>query len=586
MSDVLLFNGTILTMDEQRPAATAMALQGGRVLAVGGDEVLAFRRDRTELVDLGGRTACPGFIDAHHHLSLAAWYERGIDLAGCRSSGEALGRIAAHLVHPDPSLSSSEGEIPWIYAFNYRPRDFSDRSRITRYHLDGVAGDRPAIVMHFSFHEAVLSSTGLRVSGIARQTRDPLGGRIVRDRHGEPTGELLETAVGPVEARARASAAGTGYKDWLQAIERYCRNLFAAGITYVCDPGIDAMLEGYLRRARKEGRLVMPVSMLFVSGSGLFQPPLDRLTGPLTGDRLDGLGVGALKLFADGGSRCAVCVGLRESLSGVIALVGRAARLRRPALLMNARSPEVPHLDRTGRVRMGYLHYQPVQLAAICRDAHERGFQIAVHAACNAGIDAVLEAYEPLPRGRYRHRVEHLVSLDRDQARRLAATGAVGVVQPAYIAQLGDEWEAMPVPARLHSVPLRSLLDAGVTLAGSSDAPIAPYSPLSGMEAAITRRTRGGLTHQAEQAITPLEALHMWTVGAAAAANLSGEIGVLRSGARADVAVLSANPLTASRESLGRIRVERTLLAGRTVFSISPDPTTTQSGSSVFPSAR
>ena len=97
------------------------------------------------------------------------------------------------------------------------------------------------------------------------------------------------------------------------------------GLRYVCDPGIDAMLEGYLRRASREGRLPLPVAMLFVSKEGLFLPPIDRLDGPVTGETLDGLPVGALKFFADGGSRCAVCVGLGESLVGV-GVIGRSCR--------------------------------------------------------------------------------------------------------------------------------------------------------------------------------------------------------------------------------------------------------------------
>jgi len=566
MSDVILFGGTILTMNDQQPEVSALAFQSGRVQAVGGDEILSLRRDHTQLIDLEGRTACPGFVDAHHHITLAAWCERGVDLKGCRSRSEALNRIAAHAaVRVAPS--QGDGSQHWIYAYNYRPRHFADRSPISRYDLDTVAGDRPVLVMHFSFHEGVVSSSGLRASGISRQSRDPLGGRIVRDRHGEPTGELLETAIGPVEALARSSAAGTGYEDWLRALQHYCQRLFAAGITHVCDPGIDAMLEEYVRRAQKEGRLPLPIQMLFVSAHGLFQPPVDRLSGPTTGQQVDGVQVGALKLFADGGSRCAVCVGLRESLAGVIALAGRAARLRRPALLLQSSAPDAPRLDRSGHLHMGYLHYQPGRLAGLCREAQNRGFQIAVHAACNAGIDQVLDAYERLPQGRYRHRVEHLVSLDRAQARRLAAAGVVGVVQPAYVAEIGDEWEAMPTPSRLESVPLRTLLQAGVTLAGSSDAPIVDYDPLRGMEVAITRRTQAGLVHQAEQSITALEALRLWTVGAALAANMTGEIGVLRPGARADLAVLSRNPLTTPPEMFGAIRVERTILGGQTVFA-------------------
>ena len=558
MVDLILRGGTILTMDDARPEATALAVRDGRVHAVGSDDdMLPLRADNTKVIDLRGRTVCPGFIDAHQHITLAAWYARGVDLLGCCSAEEALERLAA-------GTAANPGE-GWFFAYNYTPRRFGRGRGLTRHDLDRVVGDRPTIVMHFSFHEAIVSSAGLRAAGIDRHTPDPFGGRIMRDRHGEPTGELLETAVGPVEALARVASAADGYAGWLVALERYCAGLFAAGITHVCDPGIDAMLEAYLRRAAREGRLPLPVQMLFVSGAGLYVPPTDRLDGPKTGERVDGLDVGALKLFADGGSRCAVCVGLAESLVGVASLVGRAARARRPGLLREASAPERPRWGGDHRLHVGYLHYPPGALAALCLEGQECGFQIAVHAACNAGIAATIDAFERLPRGAYRHRVEHLVSLDGDQMRRLAARDVIGVVQPMYIAQMGDEWEAMPAAPRLKSVPLRDLLDAGVTLAGSSDAPIAPYSPLLGMQAAIARRTTGGLTHQPDQAITPREALRLWTIGAALAANRPEEIGMLRPGARADLVILSANPLRTPPEQFGAIRVERTLLGGQTV---------------------
>jgi predicted amidohydrolase YtcJ len=348
--------------------------------------------------------------------------------------------------------------------------------------------------------------------------------------------------------------------------------LLRAGITHVCDPGVDHVLEGYLRRAAREGRLPLPVTMLFVSRRGLFQPPDDRLDGPASGERIDGLPVGALKLFADGGSRCASCAGLLESLAGLGALAGRAVRLRRPGLLLAATTPDRPRLAPAGTLtgvslHTGYLHYRPDDLAALCARAADRGFGLAVHAACNRAVDVVLDVLERLPAGQHRNRVEHLVSLDRRQAARLGGIGAIGVVQPAYIPLLGDEWEAMPVPPRLHSIPLRDLLDAAVPLAGSSDAPIAPYAPLLGIAAAVTRRTASGLIHQEEQRISPLEALRMWTTGAARAAYAEGEMGVLRTGARADLVVLSANPLETDPHDLVRIRVERTIIGGKTVYA-------------------
>lgn len=560
MADMILTGGNVLTLDDARPSATAIALEGDRVLAVGGeDEVLTCRGDATTILPLDGQTVCPGFVDAHHHFTLAAWCQLGVDLAGCRSADEAADRIAR--AASDPRTG------PWLYAFNYSPRRFTHGPTLTRHHLDRAAPNRPVLAMHFSYHEGVVSSAGLAAADIDRRARDPLGGRIVKDRHGEPTGLLLETAVGPVETLARTAAGTATYDSWADAAERYAQGLLAAGITHVCDPGVDALLEGYLRRAQTECRLSLGVTMLFVSGRGLYQPPRDRLDGPLTGERVDGLDVGALKIFADGGSRCASCAGLFEALAGMGALAARAARLRRPGLLLDVSTPDRPTFGRDGRIHTGYLHYTLEDLSALCTEASTRGFQIATHAACDEAIGGVLAAYEHLPAGAYRHRVEHLVSLDAGQARRLANTGAIGVVQPPYVGQLGDEWDAMPTPPRLHSVPLRLLLDAGVPLAGSSDAPVAPFSPLAGMRAAVTRRTAAGHLHQPEQAITPLEALRLWTTGAALAANRSGELGVLRPGARADLVVLDADPLQTPPERLDTIRVVRTISGGKPVYT-------------------
>ncbi|HEY7779304.1 MAG TPA: amidohydrolase [Ktedonobacterales bacterium] len=558
-ADIILTGANVLTMDDARPRAEAVALAGDRLLAVGDDAaVLALRGDMTTIHALEGRTVCPGFVDAHHHFTLAAWCQLGVDLLGCRSADEAADRIAR--------AASTMRTGPWLYAYNYTPRRFTRGPSLTRRHLDRAAPDRPVLAMHFSYHESVVSSAGLAAAGIDRRTRDPLGGRIVKDRRGEPTGLLLETAVGPVEALARTAAGAATYEGWADAAERYGQSLLAAGITHVCDPGVDALLEGYLRRARTEVRLPLGVTMLFVSGRGLYQPPRDRLDGPVTGERVDGVEVGALKIFADGGSRCASCAGLFESLAGMGALAARAARLRRPGLLLDASTPDRPTLGRDGRIHTGFLHYPPEDLAALCAAASARGFQVATHAACDEAIGDVLAAYEHLPTGVYRHRVEHLVSLDADQARRLANTGAIGVVQPAYIGQLGDEWDTMPAPPRLHSVPLRLLVDAGVSLAGSSDAPVAPFNPLAGMRAAVTRRTNAGHLHQPDQAITPLEALRLWTTGAALAANRAGELGVLRAGARADLVVLDADPLRTPPERLDGIRVLRTIAGGKTVY--------------------
>ncbi len=205
MNDSIFYGGTVLTMTGKAnphggAGPTAVAVRDGRIAAIGSDEaVLSLRRDGTRLVALWGRTVCPGFIDAHHHFTLAAWCQLGIDLAGCHSAADVVERIRRR------AATATSG--PWLYAFNYAPRRFRHGPALTRCHLDTAAGERPVVVMHFSYHEAVVSSAGLRLAGIDRATPDPLGGRIVRDRSGEPTGELLETAAGPVEALARTAGA-------------------------------------------------------------------------------------------------------------------------------------------------------------------------------------------------------------------------------------------------------------------------------------------------------------------------------------------------------------------------------------------
>jgi hypothetical protein len=168
----------------------------------------------------------------------------------------------------------------------------------------------------------------------------------------------------------------------------------------------------------------------------------------------------------------------------------------------------------------------------------------------------VLAAYERLPDRSNPHRVEQLISLDEVRAHRLAATGAIGVVQPVYVLRLSDEIEAMPSPPRVCSHLLRTLLDADVPLAGSSDAPVAPYSPLEGMRAAIMRRTAAGLPHQRAEAITPEEALRLWATGATQTANASGESGVLTPGAhsrsRGPLREPAQRPAGALRQDLRR----------------------------------
>jgi hypothetical protein len=218
----------------------------------------------------------------------------------------------------------------------------------------------------------------------------------------------------------------------------------------------------------------------------------------------------------------------------------------------------------------GTLRFETAELRALCQESHDAGWKIATHAIGDITIDQVLGVYEGLganPRG-LRHRIEHFGLPSGDQLARAARLGVISVPQSIFLYSLGENFAAM-VPDELMSrtYPLRAMLDAGLDVALSSDAPVVEEdSPLVGMYAAVVRRTQGGRELQPEQRITSAEALHGYTVSGALAWGDLDTRGTLSPGKLADLAILSADPLKVEAEELPGIKVEATYLAGERVY--------------------
>ena len=502
----LLVNAVVHTLDDTLPVAQALAVKDGRIVEVGGtDEILWLREGEYEVVDLGGRAVIPGFVDPHNHFSIGAYETLWADCRGARTVAEVQQALR------DGAATTPAGE--WVRVVGY------DHSRLgvhpTRHDLDEAVPDRPAIVMHFSHHQCVANSRALAAAGIARGTPDPRGGEIVRDKSGEPTGLLFERAMSAVETASRAGAETRFVEVAATASRRYAR----LGITAIQDAAVTPAMAKRYAQARAAGALAIEVAEVMVGSRGWFERPDDAAPGDL-------------KIFVDGGYRCAMRV-LHEG---------------------------VPRTS-------GFLFYERAELTALLLQAWRAGRRVVCHAIGNLGIEtavaAIEDAVRTMPEGRARVRLDHAIFLTRELIARLAALEIWVVAQPSFLWDMGLPAARGPYPdADVLPRPFGSTRRAGVRQAFSSDFPCGSNAPLLGIAAAVTRTSRTGQVAAPDEALTAAEALEAYTLEAARAAGADDVCGSLEAGKRADLLVLSADPLACAPAEIARIRVEETWLKG------------------------
>ena len=402
----------------------------------------------------------------------------------------------------------------------------------------------------------MVNERALALLGLDAKSPDPPGGLLDRDARGRLTGRLVEAALGPAEAKARASRIAEKLDDILDHFVEYERELFAVGITRIADATVSSDLALLYRKARAERGFRLPVVMMPSSDRGILEPAWDRVGNVTTGEGDDALSTGALKLILDGANRCALCLGPGQA-------AGMALRTLASALLRRSLDPLRPSADvdarySRGAIRTGLMYYDDESAKRIVAEATGQGLAVALHAIGNAAVSQALTALRN-DRGKLRPRIEHASILDADHVRRIADQGVTVVTQPGFL--LLPTSDHLHLPPSLRFMPLRRLLDAGVLVAGSSDAPVTHFDPLVGMSSAVTRKTLSGRRLHPEQAISPSEALALYTKSAARALGLEDRVGSLEVGKRADIAVLSADPRV-TRD----LRVEQTWLFGEPVF--------------------
>ncbi|GAA4836395.1 amidohydrolase [Saccharopolyspora rosea] len=538
--DALFHNGRFTTLDPERPAARAVGVLGGRIVALD-EELEGCTAD--VVVDLDGAHAVPGFNDAHHHLSLVGKGLRELDV-----SYRAAPSLAA-LYQAVAERAATLPDDAWVVGAGY------DQNKIgahpTAAELDRAARGRPVWLVHTSHHMAVASTEALARAGFTDPTAlpDVPGGHVARDASGRAVGLLQETAMQLVERVLRPEPV----EEWTANIAAGSQAALAVGLTSATEPGIGVVdgigngpadLDAYLR-VRERGLLglrmtVMPyITALHDCGAvepGVRWYGLDL--GVRTGFGDEWLRIGPTKILSDG------------------SLIGRSAAMC------------CDYHDSPGN--SGLLQYEAEQIRSYIVDAHRCGWQVATHAIGDAALDIVLDAYAEAqrrhPRPDVRHRIEHAAVASDEQVARIAALGLIPVPQGRFLSEIGDGLLAALGPARSQlAYRMRSFLDAGVELPGSTDAPVVASAPLLSIHDMVNRRTASGAPIGPHEAVTAREALRAYTIGSAHAVHEEHIKGTLARGMLADFVVLSDDLLGVDPERIGELTVGATVVGGRVV---------------------
>jgi hypothetical protein len=523
----LYFNGVVRTIDAACPMAEAVAVRGGKIIALGAKSTCVASLEKGfEPVDLQGCALLPGFIDTHLHPVLLILFALNCDLGGAGSIGDVqLGLREA--------LSKKSGDS-WLVGLNFDEQNMREKRMPDRHDLDKASQDRPVVVIKHDGHSVFASTRAIEAAGVTASTPDPEAGVIEREVDGYPSGVFREMAAQLILNAMPMPELAVLAEGARQTFSR----LASLGLTSL---GV-VLQTGDEGPAGSAGTFDVPAMQLFLEHCPQSLYSL-LITSDVNG--LDGLKdstlnsgsnrLGGVKLFADGtfGSSTAYMF--------------------------------QPFSD--SRDKQGMLMHPPEELYRRMAAAHNAGWQVCIHAIGDAANALCVELYARLfkehpPKG-CRHRIEHASIMDAKTMRELSRLGIVVSTQPMFIhsekdwlpRRLGDE--------RCKTVyPFRSFLDAGIKVAGASDAPIESQDVLQAIYCCVTRER-----FEPQQCISVEEAVRMYTLDAAFAQFEDNIKGSITPGKRADLVVLSDDPFKVKPDKIRDIKVVRTLVGGKVVYN-------------------
>ncbi|MFQ5986852.1 MAG: amidohydrolase [Thermoplasmata archaeon] len=504
-ADLILVGGRVLTLSEEVPEADAVALGGGHILAVGkGPEARGFEGPDTRVLDVGGRFVLPGFNDCHAHLATYGARIASLDLASAGSLDEVKERVA------EKAQGTPQGQ--WLLGHNWDESRWPVRTYPAKGDLDEAAPSHPVALSRVDTHMAVSNSEGL-----GRLTLEGLEG-VERDAAGELTGVLKEEAMEVLREATRPDA--TTIQEGLKAMIRDCHRLGITSVSETISPyGITAY-----RTLQRAGELALRVNLM---------PRAEGLPALLEGGLGTGVGGGLLRLGA-----------LKAFFDGSLGA--------RTAALME------DFADEPGN--RGMLIYSEEEATSLVRDATDGGFQLALHAIGDRGIQVAIHHLAKEGGEGFHHRIEHLELPAEDDLKEARRLGLIASMQPNFVGQWsrpGDMYEDRLGPERLtQNNPFRRILEAGIPLAFGSDN--MPLSPLYGIHWAVNAPFEA-------QRLSVEEALRAYTLGSAYASGEEEVKGSLEPGKLADLVVLERDPREHA-DAIQDIPVYATIFGGRLVY--------------------
>ncbi|MFN4099573.1 MAG: amidohydrolase [Pararhodobacter sp.] len=535
MSDLLIHNAQLRSMDPACPRAEWVLIRGGVIVALGDGAPPG----AAEKIDAGGRLVLPGFQDAHVHL-----LSGGLDLATAASLYEVLtgaGLLAAVAAH-----AARRPELPLLIGAGWAPGPFGNHN-LNAALIDPVTGDRPAVLYDSSFHNACLNSAALRMAGIGDDTPDPPNGHIVRDTAGRATGMLHEEAIPWAVERL------PGFSDaqWLEGLLAGQAHANAHGITGVLDPKITAQEHRIYRRALDEGRLTLRVAgAAAVTEADTPESAVARLTAMRAEAPGPEYHLHSAKFFMDG------------------VFENRTAALKAPyADAPGSNAPCMFGKDQTEAL------FTALDAARFAIHVHVVGDAAAARAL--DGLEAARAANGYWPAA---HQLAHLQLVAPEDFARLATAGATANIQPLW-ARLDPlvpdiALDSIGAARRPCTYAFRRMLEAGADWSLSSDWPVSTLNPFEIIETAVTRQARRADGAREpflpEEALTVQECVLGYTAQAAAACWRGGFTGRLRPGFSADLVVLDQDVFACAPHEIGNTKVLLTLFKGRAVYRPGP----------------
>ncbi|MDP3716585.1 MAG: amidohydrolase [Acidobacteriota bacterium] len=547
-ADMVLINGSVLTVDARDSVAQAVAIAGGKIVAVGTtDRIKALVGAATEVIDLRGRAVTPGLIDSHVHFTEAdALFTVDLSDTAVKTIGEVQKRVAAQVAKLKP------GE--WVRGRGWDEGKYAEQRYITAADLDAVAPNNPVWLMHTTGHYGVANSYAMKMAEVRKESTDPPAGTIDRTADGMPTGVMKEAAMGLVSRLVPPLTRDQQKQGLIRIIEDFNKE----GMTGAKDPGIGEGKWELYQELLREGRLTVRVFALW-SGARRLEERAAVMARVRANPRQAGLAgdamliSGGVKMFMDGSGGA------------------------RTAWMYDDWNKNLVDTD-TGNP--GYPSTPPDQYRQIATELHDAGVHVSTHAIGDRAIDWVIDTYDRAlqakPTRGLRHGLIHgNIPTDRaiDTMARLQRDYDAGYPEASstFMWWIGDTYAGNFGRLRNQRLnPFQTYLRKGVQWGGGSDYSVTPFAARYGLWAAVARETLnatyGATPFGTSESVDIKTALRSYTIWAARTMFLEDRIGSIEVGKDADLAVWDRNPYEVATAALKDMRCELTLVRGKVVY--------------------